>query len=246
MKWRFVLAVAAAVSLGLAPGCSHKARDDDGTIPKPKGDLPALSIRDDTPDLMLTWIDDKGDVHVELHPPDVPAEGRPLVRIVVTDREAGTRELLYITDLTQKQPDGSYAARAMPRREWEELIEKRRNAYLAKVAPAPPAPPPPDPNGGAPAAPSALSGITAIIYGAEWCHPCHQAQAYLKSKGVRVIEKNIEETPGAAAEMRSKLEQSGQHGGGIPVIDVQGQIMVGFNPVAIDRALAKAARGTTL
>lgn len=246
MKWRAILAVAVALSFGLAPGCSRKDHDDDGTTPKPAGELPALSIRDDTPDLMLTWVDDKGDVHVELHPPDVPAEGRPFVRIVVTSRDEGTRELLYIADLTQKQPDGSYAARTMPRREWEALIEKRRNAYLAKVAPAPPVPPPADPKGAAPLPPSVASSISAIIYGAQWCKPCHQAEAYLKSKGVKVIDRNIEETPGAAAEMRSKLEQSGQRGGSIPVIDVRGQILVGFNPMAIDRALAKAAGGTTL
>jgi glutaredoxin len=234
-----------------APGCSRKDREDDGTSPQAKGgELPALTIRDDTPHLMLTWIDDKGDVHVSLTPSEVPAEGRALVRIVLTDREEGTRDSLYVADLGQKQPDGSYAARTMPRREWEGLIEKRRDAYLAKVTPPAPALPLGDPKqgslGGPAAPPGVISNVSAIIYGAEWCKPCHQAAAYLKSKGVRVVEKDIEETAGAAMEMRTKLEQSGQRGGGIPVIDERGQILVGYNPAALDRAVAKAASGTTL
>ncbi len=82
-----------------------------------------------------------------------------------------------------------------------------------------------------------------IIYGASWCHPCHEAQAYLKSKGVAVVMKDIEEDPGAAAEMRQKLERSGQRGGSIPVIDVKGQILVGYSSGALDRTLARAQAG---
>ena len=60
------------------------------------------------------------------------------------------------------------------------------------------------------------------------------------------VMKDIEETPGAQAEMRDKLEKSGQRGGSIPVIDVRGQILVGFSPQSVDRALAKIKGGTVL
>ncbi len=87
---------------------------------------------------MLTWIDDKGDLHVEVHPPDVPAAGRSLVRVIVSDREDGTKDAFYVVDLNQKGGDGSYAAQTMSRRAWEAEIEKRRAAYIAKVSPPPP------------------------------------------------------------------------------------------------------------
>src|SRR4029079_15504517 len=87
------------------------------------------------------------------------------------------------------------------------------------------------------------SGVTVIIYGAAWCHPCHEAHDYLKSKGIAVIMKDSEESPGAAAEMRQKLERSGQRGGSIPVIDVNGQILVAYSSGALDRALARARTG---
>jgi glutaredoxin len=170
----------------------------------------------------------------------------------VTDREEGTRELLYVVDLTKKRDDGGFTARTMPRREWESLVEKRRAAYLAKIAPPPP-PPAPAPSGAPSAVPSAkpeppapTSDVTVIIYGAAWCRPCHEAEEYLRSKGIRVVKKDIEEDPAALAEMRDKLEKAGQRGGSIPVIDVRGQILVGYSRSALDRALARAASGTAL
>ena len=244
MKRRAILGVALAVAFA-APACGKK-RSDDGTAPVAAGALSPLTIRDDTPDLMLTWIDEKGDTHVVLHPPDVPAAGRSLVRVVVADREDGTRDLFYVADLTKKSDDGSYATRAMRRRAWEDEIEQRRSTYLAKVAPprpeasgstAPDRPPPPSADRGA---------YTVIIYGASWCGPCHQAADHLKAKGIPFVMKDIDETPGAAAEMRDKLTRAGRHGGSIPVIDVRGQILVGYSPHSLDAALAKAGAGTML
>lgn len=237
---RRVLLLAAV--LALAPACGKKS--DDGTAPVAAGSLPALSIKDDSPELMLTWIDDKGDTHVVIHPADVPAAGRSLVRVVVADREAGTRDLFYVADLTKKRGDGSYDTTTMRRRAWEDEIEKRRGAYLAKVAP----PPQPSGSAGADRPPPAhdQGKVTVIIYGASWCGPCHQAADYLKKKGVAYVMKDIEETPGAASEMREKLKSAGRSGGSIPVIDVRGQLIVGFSPQAVDRALAKAAAGTAL
>ena len=238
-----LLAILVAVAAG---GCSHKK--DDGTQPVGKeNSLPALTIRDDTPDLMLTWIDEKGDTHVEIHPPDVPAQGRSMVRVIASDREEGTKDVFYIADLTRKGGDGGYLTQTMTRRGWEAEIEKRRDAYLAKVAPPPVAP---SGQGSAGAPPSGdkpqATGLTVIIYGAAWCKPCHQAADYLKSKGVSVIMKDVEESPGAAAEMREKLERAGRRGGAIPVIDVRGQILVGFDARDLDRAVAKAQTGTVL
>ncbi|UQA63800.1 NrdH-redoxin [Polyangium aurulentum] len=216
-------------------------------------ELPALTLRDDTPNLLLTWIDDKGDMHVELKLADVPAAGRQLVRVVVSDREEGTRDLFYVADLTKKRDDGSYEARTMTRRAWEVEVEKRRAAYLAKVAP--PKPPPPTGASGTPATPSGkadgkppavASDVTVIIYGADWCRPCHEAEEYLRSKGVQVVKKDVEQSPAAASEMRDKLEKSGQRGGSIPVLDVRGQILVGYSRGAIDRALSRAQTGTAL
>jgi hypothetical protein len=47
--------------------------------------------------------------------------------------------------------------------------------------------------------------------------------------------------------MARKLARAGQRGAAIPVIDVGGQILVGFDPRALDDALRRAqAAGTRL
>ncbi len=243
-------ALAILTSIVFTNGCSQK-KEDDGTAPLAVSkELPALTIRDDTPNLLLTWIDEKGDLHVELDPTGVPAAGRSLVRVVVSDREDGTKDAFYVVDLTTKGADGGYPAKTMSRRGWEAEIEKRRSAYLAKVGPVKSAPVANSastvtpPNNDKP--PPIASDVTVIVYGASWCRPCHDVEEHLKSKGIRFVHKDIEEDRDAAMEMRAKLEKSGQRGGSIPVIDVRGQILVGYSPYALDRALAKAASGTAL
>ena len=52
-----------ASSIVTTSGCSQK-KEDDGTSPMViTKELPALTIRDDTPQLLLTWIDDFLDAH---------------------------------------------------------------------------------------------------------------------------------------------------------------------------------------
>jgi glutaredoxin len=245
-----VIGLLALATLVVAPACTRKR--DDGTAPGIDKPLPELSLKDETPDLLLTWIDDKGDTHVELRPQDVPAPGRGFVRVVVSDRDDGTRDLFYVADLGQRHEDGTYAVQTVKRSAWEAEIDKRRVAYFEKTAPPRPAPVGPGVPG-APAMPGAsprpgqdTGAATVIIYGASWCGPCHQAADYLKSKGVPYVLKDIEQVPGAAAEMQQKLAKVGRRGGSIPVIDVRGQIIVGFSPSAVDGALARSAAGTTL
>ncbi len=241
--------VALSVALALT-GCSHDV--DDGTKPTSSAEeLPSLKIREDTPGMLLTWIDDKGETHTEVALKDVPPAGRDRVRVVLSDRQEGTRGLFYVVDLNHASSDGSFEATTMPRAEWEALIAKRRDAQ--RPPPPPEGPPgrpfipdgpPPTADPGAP--PKGPVSTLVVIYGAEWCGPCHQAQAYLKKKGVSFTMKDVDRDPGAEAEMRAKLARAGRHGGSIPVIDVGGQILVGFSGPALDAALAKAKSVTVL
>lgn len=70
------------------------------------------------------------------------------------------------------------------------------------------------------------------IYSADWCAFCHATMDYLKSKGIEYTEKNVEKDPAFAKE---SVEKSGQMG--IPVIDIDGEIIVGFDRPKINAAL---------
>src|SRR5689334_21534351 len=202
MTWVVVLSLA-CLSLALT-ACKRPPSGDDLSEPAEPANktLPELKIAEDTPDLMLTWVDAKGDAHLVNKPADVPAEGRDRVRVVVTTREEGTRELFYVTNLTVKAADGTYPVSTMTRREWDNLISERRQALAAAAASANPPENPSEPPAAAdPGSKVHPAGFTVIIYGASWCGACHQAVAYLKRRKVPVIEKDIEQDPAAESEM---------------------------------------------
>jgi glutaredoxin len=224
---------------------------ESATTPK-ANELPPLEVKADTPNLLLTWIDDKGDFHVVQKPADVPTEGRATVRVVVTNREEGTGALVYVANLDETTATGAYRLKTMPRAQWEELGASKRKARLEALAPSAlpsssAAPGSEAPNGSAPgsAAKTPATGIVAIIYGADWCKPCHDAERYLKQRGATVIKKNIDDNEVAAEEMQKKLARVGRSGASIPVIDIMGQIQVGFSPAALEQALsaARSAKG---
>lgn len=74
------------------------------------------------------------------------------------------------------------------------------------------------------------------IYTATWCAFCHAAKDYLDKLGVKYTDKDVERDPSAATESVTK---SGQMG--IPVLDINGTVVVGFDRPRIDAAL-KAAK----
>jgi glutaredoxin len=238
-------------------GCkkpSTDKTDDTSTTPK-AAELPPLEVKADSPNLLLTWIDDKGDFHVVQKPADVPTEGRATVRIVVTTREEGTGALVYVTNLDETTATGAYRLKTMPRAEWEELGAGKRKARLEALAPsampsgsAAPGTGPVDGKApsNTPGAKAPATGVVVIIYGADWCKPCHDAERYLKQRGATVIKKDIDNNEVAAEEMRKKLARAGRSGASIPVIDIMGQIQVGFSPAALEEALATARNAKNL
>lgn len=233
-----------ALSAVIAGGCHRKSGSAGGAAGADSTEGPALApltLRDDAKNTLLTWVDDHGNFHVVERTQDVPDAGRDAVRVVMSDRSDGTGDSVYVANLRAKLADGTYPVKSMPRSDWDELGAKNRKARLEALAPS--AMPPAAPSSSA----AAVAGdVSAIIYGASWCGPCHQAEALLKSLGVKVTKKDIEENPSASTEMREKLARVHRQGGSIPVIDVMGQILVGFSPGALRAAVDHARKGGTL
>ena len=235
------LAVAALLFCAAAVGCrrSHAA-------PAPDVTTATVVVRPESEGLLLTWIDDKGDFHIETRVADVPMTGRDSVRVVDPNRDDGAHpDSILVVDLRQPGGDGAYPVRTMTRAAFEAMAVARREKAgptLASAAPeAPPSPAAPSGASSAETEPSKRNSRTVVvIYGAEWCGACHDAARYLRRKGVAYVEKDIEKDADAAREMQAKLARNGLRAGSIPVIDVRGKVMVGFNAAEIDKALGAA------
>lgn len=70
------------------------------------------------------------------------------------------------------------------------------------------------------------------VYSATWCGFCRAAKDYFDKIGVAYTDKDVETDSAFADESVAK---SGQRG--IPVIDIDGDIIVGFDRPKIDAAL---------
>ncbi|MCF0146917.1 MAG: glutaredoxin family protein [Clostridium sp.] len=70
------------------------------------------------------------------------------------------------------------------------------------------------------------------VYSTNTCPWCVKAKNYLKSVGVDFEELNVQEDMTARDEMINKSKQMG-----VPVLDINGTVIVGFDKNAIDKAL---------
>ncbi len=175
-------------------------------------------------------------------PTEVPEGARGQVLVAPEDPNL-QGPWLFVADLTKKTGAG-YEVRVVDRAE----IEKQ----LAAAKPTPEAPPaapevpaasaPPTAVAGqAPPAPAAAARDNdVIIYRTSWCGYCKKAAEYLRTKGVKFVEKDIEKDPKARQDMLARAQRAGVPQSslqGVPILSVKGKIITGFDRNAIDRAL---------
>jgi len=72
-----------------------------------------------------------------------------------------------------------------------------------------------------------------IVYSTQQCPWCVKAKEFLKSKDIEFENHDVSKDPKAAGEM---MQKSGQRG--VPVLDIGGTIIIGFDQAAIEQALA--------
>lgn len=75
-----------------------------------------------------------------------------------------------------------------------------------------------------------------IVYSTAWCAFCHTEMEWLKKIGVEFETKDIEADEAAKKELLSK---NGGNFQGVPVTDVAGELILGFDRPKIIEALKK-------
>ncbi len=225
----------AGLSLLLLLGaCSRENLDDSRQvqphpIAAPTPD-PGFAIAADGTGVLFTWVDKDGSFKITEEMTEIPDHAQKTVRVVVEKRSPGNAEYVFVVDLSTRKKGEEIPVRSLSRSAWELIGGAEREKRIAALRPQEEAPGP---------SPADL-GVDAIVYGADWCKPCHLAEDYLKKKGARVVKKDIEEDPAARVEMKGKLKKAGMSGSSIPVLDIGGTILRGFSRRAVDAALKRA------
>ncbi len=246
--WAAVL----AASLGLAVlsgGCRKTAPASAQPDPAASGAaaLPPLVVKPAAQGLTFSYITTDGGFQLARSVNDVPLEARDAVRVwseISGDGIAGP--WVYVADLRVALPDGTYKVETMLREAFEKMAADRRGKKgLADKGVGDKGPPsePKGPKPGGIEAPGPKAGAAQVIlYGADWCKPCHAAEAYMKKRGIPYTHKDIDD-PNVNEEMRDKLAAAGLKSGSIPVFDVGGKILVGFSEDSLDTAWAAVNKG---
>jgi len=76
--------------------------------------------------------------------------------------------------------------------------------------------------------------MSVTIYSTPSCGYCNVAKKYFKKNNVNFTDHNVMINPQKAKEM---IDKSGQRG--VPVIDINGKIIVGFNQPEIEKSLRR-------
>lgn len=70
------------------------------------------------------------------------------------------------------------------------------------------------------------------VYSTPTCPWCQKVKAYLQEKNIEFEDINVAGNPDKAREMVEKSKQMG-----VPVLDINGEIIIGFDTEKIDKAL---------
>jgi glutaredoxin len=193
---------------------------------------------------LFTYVESAGTFATTDKAETVPEASRAVVRVFDPADMAKTDApgQVYVADLNQLLKTGKAAAKPMSRDGFETAalaqLPPGLSSSLAAHGPeeAPPVaarPPPAAGDAGTGAAP------VVTIYGTSWCGACRSARQYLTERRIPFADKDIERDPAAARELGEKAAKMGIPTDRVPVIEVRGRLLQGFDRARIDALLGE-------
>jgi len=188
---------------------------------------------------LFTYVEPSGSFATTDKPEIIPEPARKLVRVIDPGQtKLGGTSLVYVTDVNALMTGGKSAAKPMPREAFETaaMAQLPPGASSARGAEgAHPALPAAHVDGGAPVSPPGKAVVT--IYGTSWCGACRQARAYFAERKIPFLDKDIEQDAAAARELGEKAAKMGIPTDRVPVLDVRGRLLLGFDRARVEALL---------
>ncbi len=187
----------------------------EGPSAEAVADVRLPRVHDDNKSLLFYFQDERGAVKTTASAAEVPPSLRERVLVVDVSKTPEQRQAHrynYFADLTEQAPDGSYAVIAVSR------YDAAKGEGLAGTLAAAP------------------EG-SVVVYSAEWCGFCKKAKAWLAKNEVPFVERDVEKQPGVQRELEEKLKRANIRGGGVPVIDWAGTVVMGFDQKRLTQLL---------
>lgn len=181
-----------------------------------------LEIRD-RPGYLFTYLDEAGEQHTAESRNDIPESQRENVRVIdltLPPDARGAGRVVFLADLREPRADGTFPYKMMSAVVFEKAVTVQSEQGKVDEALL-----------------KASSQVT--IYTTSWCGVCAKAKSFLTQQGVRFVERDVESDRSAQAELSEKARRAGLRPSGVPVIDVYGELFLGFDEGSLRAALQK-------
>ncbi len=172
---------------------------------------------------VLTYAGKRGQFKDASDMESIPEEARGMVRVMLLGGARPPANAVWVANLRTPE-EGKYRLNPVPRDLFEELAVGEGRSSAVEL-----------PEGLEP--PKVISREGIIVYKTDWCGVCKKLESYLRRKGVEYVAKDVEKDAEAAAELQAKAREKGIKTGSVPVIDVGGELMVGFDRARLEQLL---------
>ena len=191
---------------------------------------------------LFTYAEPKGTFATTDKPESVPEDARAMVRVFdpsAPEKTPGNGRV-YVTNLNDVLSKGRAPAKPMSREAFETAALAAHPTGDSSPLAAQTMRPVPMPATDAGAAPLPAGGPPVVtIYGTSWCGACKAARQYFSSRKIPFADKDIEKDADAARELQTKAAKMGIPTDRVPVIDVRGRLLLGFDRARIESLLGE-------
>ncbi len=200
------------------PACTHDTKQHE-QADAGQQDFAKIRITDEAKGLLFTYLMADGTFTTVESVKDVPEKARKQVIVVdtkLTPQQRRSSQILYVADLTQRRDDGTYPYSLVSRFKFERDILRNpvaEGGVLPKECEA--------------LVKSPKDHI--VLYATDWCGVCKAAEAFMKKENIPFEKKDVEKDAMAQKELKCKALKEGVRLSGVPVLDVGGKLMVGFD-----------------